>query len=605
MGLAQRAIGKRQIMLAERIGELLREVAHDRPQWLEIDGLIKSALGLDVEAVTAFERCLDMHPKSTQSLRALMDAAVEKMDWERVLTLTSSPALDVSCARFVVRACDEMAGKSNITRALDGLTALIGLGITDVDVYIRASRLAIQAGDLPLNRWVLDGLRKVRPNNPYGHLGEYHDLMASGQVEAARDRLRELNAAMPNNAAILSNLCEIALELYNTEEAAELLVQLEGHLPARRIRELQVRLAACAGRWETVLELSTTSDRHPADIRSRALEVHALINLDRDDEALRLSDRYEEEALRRGTQGRWFAIAKQVAHFHQKTGGFSTAPAYVYRQPERNDAARVPEVVRMLWVGGELSPIEQLSIKSWIAHGFEVELYTYDGVGNVPKGCQIRSGEDIMPKSTIFAHSAKSGRSKGSFAGFADIFRWRLLNKVGGFWADCDIVCLQPFRLPQGLAIASEVARTFNADHMAITNCFFGGPAGHPMFQAACDRIENFDAEALGWGELGTQLIGELVDVQDLEASVLPSRAFNAITPYRMISAMFSKDDGWFDRDMNGCWGLHLYNEVWRSRKISKFGPYPRGSVIHRLFAEYDVKVDVTPHAPIRTLELA
>lgn len=604
MGLAQQAVARRQLMLAEMIGNLLREVAPDRSQWMEIDGLVKNAVGLDIEAAAVFERCLRIHPRSTQALRGLMEIASAHSDWDRIVDLSSSPALDASCARFVTRACDELAGKSEITKALEGLTALISIKVTDVDVYIRGSRLALQAGDLELNHRILENLREVRPNNAYGYLGEFHDLMAAGQVEAARNHLRELNETMPGNAPILSSLCEIALELYDIEEAKAIMPKLEGVLAGRRIRDLQIRLSACSNDWESVLRLSTASDKNQNDVRPRALEVHALIHLNRDDEALALADRYEEEAERRGTHGRWFAVAKQVANFHKKTGGFSTAPDFAFTYPEPSASSPVPDVVRMLWIGGDLSPIEQLSIKSWIAHGFNVELYTYDGVGNVPKGCTLRDGEDIMPKSSIFAHSAKSGRSKGSYAGFADIFRWRLLNQIGGFWADCDIVCLQPFKLPQGLAIASEMARTFNADHMAITNCFFGGPAGHPMFQQACERLEGFDAEALGWGELGTQLMGELVDVNNLEAAVLPSRAFNAISPYRMVSAMFSKDDGWFERDMKGCWGLHLYNEVWRSRKVSKFGPFPRDSVIHRLFAEYDVKVDVTPHAPVRTLEL-
>lgn len=602
MALAQRAISRRQIMLAEQVAQILREVAPDRPQWMEIGGLINQALGMESEAIKTFERCLEIHPRSTQSLRALMKLAALKSDWDQVVALSASRALDESCARFVVRACDELAGRNKAPRALDGLMSLVKIGTTDADVYIRASRLAIYVGDLPLNRRILEGLKAVRPHNAYGHLADYHEFMASGQVEAARDTLRELDATFPNNAALISNLCEIALELYNVEEAAGLLGRLEGHLPGRRIKEMRVRLAACSNDWSSVLSLSTGPDRHQTDVRSRALELHALIHLGRAEEALPLSVQYEEEAVRRGLHGRWFGTARQVANFHTKTKKFSTDRDYVFAYPEASGTA-APEVVRMLWVGGKLSPIEQLSIKSWLNHGFDVELYTYDGVGNVPKGCKIKDGEDVMPRSSIFAHSAKTGRSAGSFAGFADIFRWRLLEKLGGFWSDCDIVCLSPFKLPQGLTIASEVARTFNADHMAITNCFFGGPAGHPMFAEACSRIENFDPEALGWGELGTQLIGELVDQNDLEASVLPSTAFNAISPYRMISAMFSKDDGWFDRDMAGCWGLHLYNEVWRSRHVSKNGPFPRDSVIHRLFAEHDIKVEVTPHSPIRTLE--
>ena len=38
------------------------------------------------------------------------------------------------------------------------------------------------------------------------------------------------------------------------------------------------------------------------------------------------------------------------------------------------DTAHSP--VQMLWVGGQLTTLERLSLTSWLAHGHEVHLYT-------------------------------------------------------------------------------------------------------------------------------------------------------------------------------------------------------------------------------------
>ena len=599
---AHLAIQDKRYGQAEQISVILRDLAPQWPQWLEIEGLMQLSLGFQSDAEKIFERCIRRFPKSTFSLRQLMEIAARNFDWQKVIDIATGRELDERCSALLVNACDKLAGSNDVQGALAGLKILVDAKVEDVDIYIRASRLAVLDGDLALNRKILSTLHSIKPNNPYSKLADYHDLMARGQVDDARAELRRLDQAHPHNVAILSNLCEIALELYDVEDAALLLERLEGKLPGRRIRELQVRWRACAGDWERVYQLSTEGGER-ATVRSQILEIYALIHLGRTSEALHLCDVYEAEAEAKNVRGRWFSIARQVANFRNKVGTFSTESDYSYTPLNASSgASAVPSVIRMLWVGGQLSPLEVLSIKSWLAHGFPVTLYTYGDIENAPKGCELKNAEEIMPRSSVFAHSAKTGKSKGSFAGFADIFRWNLLNKVGGFWSDCDIVCLRSFELPKSFVAASELARTFNADHMAVTNCFFGGEAGHPVFAAACETIKEFDPETLGWGEVGTQLIGQLVDSQNLDRSVLSSGAFNKISPYRMISAMFAPNDGSFDRELGNAWGVHLYNEVWRSRGISKWGPFPRDSVIHHLFATYDIKVEVEPAFPVRAI---
>ena len=36
-------------------------------------------------------------------------------------------------------------------------------------------------------------------------------------------------------------------------------------------------------------------------------------------------------------------------------------------------------------------------------------------------------------------------RDNGSYAGFANFFRYELLRKRGGWWVDLDTICLRPF----------------------------------------------------------------------------------------------------------------------------------------------------------------
>lgn len=145
-------------------------------------------------------------------------------------------------------------------------------------------------------------------------------------------------------------------------------------------------------------------------------------------------------------------------------------------------AKKLP-VIQQLWVGNELSYIEFLSIRSFIACGHQTHLYTYDANIKAPAGCVIKDARDILPESEIFAHSPRAGRSSGSLAGFADLFRWKLIYEKGGAWADCDVVCLEPIRSLE--MVSTELARVGTLVVPAITNCFFAAKKRESAFLRA------------------------------------------------------------------------------------------------------------------------
>lgn len=74
----------------------------------------------------------------------------------------------------------------------------------------------------------------------------------------------------------------------------------------------------------------------------------------------------------------------------------------------------------MLWVGNQLSPIEQLCMKSFLYHGHQVDLYAYTDIKGVPSGVNMCDANEIVESEKVFKHM-------GSYAAFADLFRWALL----------------------------------------------------------------------------------------------------------------------------------------------------------------------------------
>lgn len=594
---AEMAAKRRSFLLAGKISEVLQELSPDTSHWIEIKASIARLQGFETEARRVLNNCLEAYPLASKALQQLMQMANSNGKWEETVQLAASPALDLTCADEVVRACDTLAGQGIRESALAGLSRLIDVGTEDVDVYIRASRICVSLADAEKNNAVLGALKGLRPHNVYGHLAPYHAAVMQTDRDGAKKALLDLNKSFPNNSVVLNLLCDEAIDDRNAEEANEWLNGLRGKISGERIRKLELQIAAVRHDWPQVVDLMK-GFREANDNRFQVLNIYAMLNQERFADARQLIAAALDNKKLKSAQRRWFQIASQITTFKERTGRFSTDLDYKGGFGPGLADMHVPEVIRTLWVGGKLSPFEVLSLKSFVQNGFEVELYSYDEVTGVPDGVTHRDASEIMPKSAVFAHSEKSGRSKGSYAGFADIFRWHLLNQKGGFWSDCDVICLRPFELPKNLAISSELARTGYADHMAVTNCFFGGPAHHSFFETACEHARNYDPDSLEWGELGTFLIGQLVEKFDLEASVLPHTAFNSIPPYDVFNVLLSQDHVRFAELTANSWGVHLYNEVWRSAAKSKVGPFPRDSVLHKLFAKYDVVVNIEPAMP-------
>lgn len=80
------------------------------------------------------------------------------------------------------------------------------------------------------------------------------------------------------------------------------------------------------------------------------------------------------------------------------------------------------KTIQGLWIGPELSVMEQLSISSFLLNGHDYHLYVYDDVKNIPFGAVVMDANEILASSRIFQY-----KRSPSYAGFANSFRYKLL----------------------------------------------------------------------------------------------------------------------------------------------------------------------------------
>ena len=48
----------------------------------------------------------------------------------------------------------------------------------------------------------------------------------------------------------------------------------------------------------------------------------------------------------------------------------------------------------------------------------------------------------------------------GSYAAFADLFRWKLMYDAGGYYVDTDVLCLQRFDFKEDVVVGWENKNT-------------------------------------------------------------------------------------------------------------------------------------------------
>lgn len=101
--------------------------------------------------------------------------------------------------------------------------------------------------------------------------------------------------------------------------------------------------------------------------------------------------------------------------------------------------AKLPEIAS-LWIGGELSWLEQLSLVSFAHAGHKVTLYSYSHIPNCPDEVEQLPADPIFAAEPMLRHART-----GSPAIHADIFRLNMLQKTGKIWVDADMYCYQPF----------------------------------------------------------------------------------------------------------------------------------------------------------------
>ena len=254
------------------------------------------------------------------------------------------------------------------------------------------------------------------------------------------------------------------------------------------------------------------------------------------------------------------------------------------------------KVVKSLWIGGALTNLERMCINSFIKNGHEFHLYIYDNVEGIPLGATIKDGNDIIDEKEIFTYT--DPEHNGSYSAFSNWFRYKMLYELGGYWVDMDMVCLKPFDFEGDYLFSSEKVYGNHpelVDGVHLNAGVIKVPKHSELMKYCWDKTQEIGKNIV-WGQIGPKLLRSAVYKFNLQNHLQLPNVFCPIhygETKTLVEQSWSNDYGkqiaWqrpFDLE-NECYGLHLWNECWRTNGLDKNGSYPKDTLYEKLKEKY------------------
>lgn len=220
------------------------------------------------------------------------------------------------------------------------------------------------------------------------------------------------------------------------------------------------------------------------------------------------------------------------------------------------------KVINGLWIGSKLSPLELLTLHSFVNHGHIFQLWLYDEVENtLPEGVIRKDANTIIPKRNIFRKKSsdpKHGVGKGSYGSpFSDLFRYKLLYEIGGWWVDMDVTCLKPFEFDNPY---------FFRDHpiLPMIGNVIKVPKGSELMKRTFEQtLAECDENTEEWLK-PNKILNANVQTLNLERFI--QRGMGNIDWWEEVEPFLQKS-----KSIPENWHfIHWMNEEWQKRGISK-----------------------------------
>jgi len=264
--------------------------------------------------------------------------------------------------------------------------------------------------------------------------------------------------------------------------------------------------------------------------------------------------------------------------------------------------------IHLFWIGSKLSPIEIICCKSCLHQGMTPLLWCYQDIENVPDGVVVRAAESILPKETMDYYL---NTLKLPIPNISDIFRYQLLNKIGGIYSDTDIVFTDNL---YNINIEEYFCSTFEYNNGIEANgCLMkvnkASDVSFFLINEVQSRLNNYingnkNIDYCEFGPFVVQKCARVLNIEILGYDVINPiswRWVNKIIAYkkfdlifhlkllirRLLPFMYEKNGYFVTKNTKA---IHLCHEMWNIYGINKYEKMNRLSLYEKLKTKFDFK---------------
>jgi uncharacterized RmlC-like cupin family protein len=236
---------------------------------------------------------------------------------------------------------------------------------------------------------------------------------------------------------------------------------------------------------------------------------------------------------------------------------------------------------RTFWTGPPLSTYEELCLRSLLARGQRVRLYSYDKNLRVPDGVELADASEVLPAQRI--HEFRHPNGETSPTPHANLFRYEALRRFGGWYCDLDILLVgdQP---PAGDTYFAREDATY------VNNAVIRFPPAAQVMAAAAEAARDLMGSTV-WGASGPKLLTKLIEAHGLSGQARPWSAAYPVRPTEVAWLFLPEHREELEDRIAGADFVHFWNQIWRRVRIPKeLGP-PEGSLLDGLFRTFGLRV--------------
>jgi hypothetical protein len=237
------------------------------------------------------------------------------------------------------------------------------------------------------------------------------------------------------------------------------------------------------------------------------------------------------------------------------------------------------QTFQSFWFGDSITPYEAVCMRSFVDHGHDFHLYTFNTSLVVPDGVELRDASEFAAEGEYFTY--QSGPGVGSHAAFSNLFRYLLLAKRGGWWVDTDVVCLTDAIPAYDTFFALERDDIVNGAVLRFA-------AGDPLIDACLSEASRIRDRAT-WGMIGPLLITRCLTAAGRMCSAKPASVCYPVAHASAVDILLPEKRSALSGQIAGSQFLHLWNEVLRRSNIDKHLLPPAGSLMRRFTDRHPV----------------